>query len=87
MVGAYQEILGDTNSVHVVVNADGSHYIDTPIQGASVDTVLRAVDFNPEELQAIYEVKVEATYLHPDLSKFYLKELKSGLQGYTYLED
>jgi len=94
MVGAYQEILGDihnlfgdTNSVHVVVNADGSHYIDTPIQGASVDTVLRAVHFNPEELQAIYEVKVEATDLHPDLSKFYLKELKSGLRGYTYLED
>jgi len=94
MVGAYQEILGDihnlfgdTNSVHVVVNGDGSHYIDTLIQGASVDTVLRAVHFNPEELQAIYEVKVEATDLHPDLSKFYLKELKNGLHGYTYLED
>ena len=94
MVGAYQEILGDihnlfgdTNSVHVVVNADGSHYIDTPIQGDSVDTVLRAVNFNTEELQAIYEVKVEATDLHLDLRKFYLKQLKNGLRGYTYLEN
>jgi len=49
--------------------------------------VLRAVRFNPEELQAIYEVKVEATDLHFDLRKFYLKELKKSLRGYTYLED
>jgi len=94
MVGAYQEILGDihnlfgdTNSIHVVVNTDGSHYIDTAIQGTSVDNVLRAVHFNPEELQAIYEVKVEATDLHLDLRNFYLKELRNGLRGYTYLED
>ena len=94
MVGAYQEILGDihnlfgdTHSVHVVMNTDGSHHIDTPIQGTTVDEVLRAVHFNPEELQAIYEVKVEATDLHMDLRKFYLKELKKGLRGYTYLED
>ena len=71
----------------MVVNADGSHYVDTPIQGSSVDEVLRAVHFNPEELQAIYEVKVEAIDLHVDLRKFYLKELKQGLRGYTYLED
>jgi len=94
MVGAYQEILGDihnlfgnTHSVHVVVKADGTHYIDTPIKGTNVDEVLSAVNFNPEELQAIYEVKVEATDLHLDLRKFYLKELKNGLRGYTYLED
>jgi len=93
MVGAYQEILGDihnlfgdTHSVHVVVNADGSHYLDTRIKGASVDDVLRAVNFDPEELQTIYEVKVEATDLHYDLRKFYLKELKKGLRGYTYLK-
>ena len=94
MVGAYQEILGDihnlfgdTHSVHVVMNDDGSHYIDTPIQGSSIDDVLRAVHFSPDELQAIYEVKIEATDLHLDLRQFYLKELKHGLRGYTYLED
>ncbi len=48
--------------------------------------MLRVVHFNPEELQVIYEVKVEATDLHLDLRKFYLKEFKKGLRGYTYLE-
>jgi len=63
------------------------HYVDTPIKRGSVCDVFRAVHFNPEELLAIYEVKVEVTDLHLALRIFYLKELKNGLCGYTYFED
>jgi arginine decarboxylase len=94
LVGAYQEILGDmhnlfgdTNSVHVVVQEDGSHHIEEPFSGDRVDDVLRAVGFDAEELYAIYELKAEASDLGFEAREECLKMLRAGLEGYTYFED
>jgi arginine decarboxylase len=95
MVGAYQEILGDmhnlfgdTDSVHVEVRADGSYELTQAKRGDTVDSVLRFVHFNPEDLLAAYRQKVAAaTWLNAGERERCLQELAAGLEGYTYLED
>jgi arginine decarboxylase len=95
LVGAYQEILGDmhnlfgdTDSVHVELLPDGSHRLVAPRRGDTVDSVLRYVHFDAEDLLAAYREKVrQAPDLDPDRRDRYLKELAAGLEGYTYLED
>jgi arginine decarboxylase len=95
MVGAYQEILGDmhnlfgdTDSAHVEVNADGRYELTDARRGDTVDSVLRFVSFNPEDLLASYQSKVAAaTWLNVTERETCLRELSEGLEGYTYLED
>jgi arginine decarboxylase len=95
LVGAYQEILGDmhnlfgdTDSVHVELAADGSHRLLQPRRGDTVDSVLRYVHFNADELLVAYRAKIErATALSAKNREAYLAELSEGLTGYTYLED
>ncbi len=95
MVGAYQEILGDlhnlfgdTDSVHVELTPDGGHKLVAPRRGDTVDSVLRFVHFDPEDLLAAYRAKVSAaTWLDAKSRDTYLTELAAGLEGYTYLED
>ena len=95
MVGAYQEILGDMHnlfgnpdSVHVEVRADGSYALSQVKRGDTVDSVLRFVQFKPQDLLAAYRCKVAAaTWLDAVAREAYLKELAAGLNGYTYLED
>lgn len=95
LVGAYQEILGDmhnlfgdTDSVHVELLPDGSHKLIAPRRGDTVDSVLRYVHFDAEDLLAAYREKVKrARDLDPSRRDLYLKELAAGLEGYTYLED
>jgi arginine decarboxylase len=94
LVGAYQEILGDlhnlfgdTNSVHVEVDADGQHRLLEPLSGDTVDTVLRQVAFQPEQLLHSYREQVQRVSLDANTARTYLKELEAGITGYTYLED
>ncbi|MBI3898746.1 MAG: biosynthetic arginine decarboxylase [Gammaproteobacteria bacterium] len=95
MVGAYQEILGDlhnlfgdTDSVHVELTADGGHRLVAPCRGDTVDSVLRFVHFDPEDLLAAYRQKVGAvTGVDAKQRELYFTELAAGLEGYTYLED
>lgn len=95
LVGAYQEILGDmhnlfgdTDSVHVELTPDGGHRLVAPRRGDTVDSVLRYVHFDAEELLAAYRDKVgRSADLTSDRRDLYLKELAAGLEGYTYLED
>ena len=94
MVGAYQEILGDmhnlfgdTDSVHVAVNADGSYQLSEPLQGDTVDSVLRYVHFEPEQLLARYQDKIANAPLSEEQRQLFLHELEAGLNGYTYLEE
>jgi arginine decarboxylase len=95
LVGAYQEILGDmhnlfgdTDSVHVEVLPDGSHKLVSPRRGDTVDSVLRYVHFDAENLLSTYRDKVsQAAELDTERKNLYLKELAAGLEGYTYLED
>ena len=94
LVGAYQEILGDlhnlfgdTDSVHVEVLPDGTHRLTNPSRGDTVDSVLRFVHFDPEDLRAAYRQKVAAAvWLDAKHRESYLQELAAGLEGYTYLE-
>ena len=95
LVGAYQEILGDmhnlfgdTDSVNVELNDDGSFRLEQARRGDTVGSVLRYVNFDPEDLLATYRSKLHAAeWLTPETAAGYLSELAEGLQGYTYLEE
>lgn len=94
LVGAYQEILGDlhnlfgdTDSVHVELTENGGYQLVQPLQGDTVESVLRYVQFDGKELVQSYRQQLAKANLSPELSQRYLQELTVGLQGYTYLED
>ena len=94
LVGAYQEILGDmhnlfgdTDSIDVSINKDGSYQLSKPIHGDSVDSVLRYVHIDTKELLALYKSKLDNAKLDEEEQKTMLTELENGLHGYTYLED
>ncbi len=95
LVGAYQEILGDmhnlfgdTDSIHVELKPDGGHQLSQPMQGDTVDSVLRYVHFNADDLLVSYRAKIErAKSLSMKNRETYLVELSEGLKGYTYLEE
>jgi len=95
LVGAYQEILGDmhnlfgdTDSVHVELMPDGSHRLLQPQRGDTVDSVLRYVHFNADDLLSAYRAKIgHAQALSAKTREIYLTELAEGLKGYTYLEE
>ena len=94
MVGAYQEILGDlhnlfgdTDSVNIELQDDGSYSLTQAELGDTVDDVLRYVHFDSEELLKQYRRKIARVDLEEDVRNTYLEELEAGLRGYTYLED
>lgn len=94
MLGAYQEILGDmhnlfgdTDSVNVEMQADGSYRLTHVEQGDTVDNVLEYVHISADELLQSYHRKVEDSGLPEGVQESYLEELEAGLRGYTYLED
>ncbi len=94
LVGAYQEILGDlhnlfgdTHSVNVVLEADGSYRLTDAEKGDQVDELLRYVHFDPLQLAKAYREKVAQAGLEATLSARILTELEQGLTGYTYHED
>jgi arginine decarboxylase len=94
MLGAYQEILGDmhnlfgdTDTVNLEINADGSYYLCQPEHGDRVDELLRYVHFEPDRLRAVYRQRVKAAGLSATESRQYLAELEAGLSGYTYHEE
>ena len=98
LTGAYQEILGDlhnlfgdTNTVHVSLNEDGTLNYEQIIEGEDVTDVLDYVQFSVDELAGRIDgfligcvqrgvvTQKEAN----DFSNLY----KEGLEGYTYLVD
>ncbi len=94
LVGAYQEILGDmhnlfgdTASVNVLLEEDGSHRLSDPQPGDRVADLLRYVRFEPEALRRAFREQVAAARLPEALRRRCLEELEAGLGGYTYLED
>jgi len=94
MVGAYQEILGDmhnlfgdTDTVNLEINADGSHQLCQPEHGDRADELLRYVHFEPKRLRAVYRQRVNAANLGVAQARQFLAELEAGLSGYTYHED
>lgn len=97
LVGAYQEILGDmhnlfgdTNAVHVSVYKD-RYEIDQVIDGETVAEVLDYVQFSPKKLVRSVETWVtssmKAGIITPEEGREFLSHYRSGLYGYTYLEN
>ncbi|MDE2088735.1 MAG: biosynthetic arginine decarboxylase [Gammaproteobacteria bacterium] len=94
LVGAYQEILGDmhnlfgdTDSVNLELTPDGGYRLAQPLRGDTVDSVLRYVRFNADELLRAYRAKSAAAVLSDEQRRVCLKALEEGLRGYTYLEE
>lgn len=94
LVGAYQEILGDlhnlfgdTNSVHVELTPDGNYRIQQPMEGDTVDSALRYVHFEVQDLMLSYTQQLVRAGFSREEQQLYLAELSSGLRGYTYFED
>ena len=97
LVGAYQEILGDlhnlfgdTNAVHVVCDGDG-YRLYQMIDGESVEDVLDYVNFSDKALVRTMENWVSTSVKEGKISlqegKEFLNIYRSGLYGYTYLEE
>ncbi len=94
MVGAYQEILGDmhnlfgdTDSVDVEIGSNGEIHLDHAIQGDTVSSVLRYVNFEPDKLLAALEHRCQDAELEDDERQQFLNDIREGLAGYTYLEE
>lgn len=96
LVGAYQEILGDlhnlfgdTNAVHISMK-DGSYHIDQIFDGETVEEVLDYVQYNPKKLVRQLEIwvtkSVKQGKISLDEGREFLSNYRSGLYGYTYLE-
>lgn len=97
LVGAYQEILGDmhnlfgdTNAVHISVYKD-RYEIDRVIDGETVAEVLDYVQYSPKKLVRNVETWVtssmKAGRISPEEGRAFLSNYRSGLYGYTYLDE
>lgn len=97
LVGAYQEILGDmhnlfgdTNAVHIDVYKD-RYEIDQIIEGETVAEVLDYVEYNSKKLVRNVEAWVTSSMksgkITPEEGREFLSNYRSGLYGYTYLEN
>ena len=94
MVGAYQEILGDlhnlfgdTDSVNVELQEDGSYRLFAAQHGDTVDAVLRYVNFDTARLHVAYQDKLATARLSDVERERFRAALEAGLAGYAYLED
>jgi arginine decarboxylase len=92
LVGAYQEILGDmhnlfgdTDVVNVQLQANGEYRLGKPERGDSVDDLLKFVHFDPEVMLESYLQKLREHGVDKGIIDGHYRELKMGLQGYTYL--
>lgn len=96
LVGAYQEILGDlhnlfgdTNAIHIHASKD-SYEITQVIDGETVAEVLDYVQFDAKKLVRNLEKRVSSAIARGAISaregKEFLANYRSGLYGYTYLE-
>lgn len=95
MVGAYQEILGDmhnlfgdTHSVNVVLDGSGGYRLTQLQTGDTVESVLRYVNFEPQQLLERLRAAVAAAAQLDEPQRAMCHEtLAAGISGYTYLED
>ena len=98
LTGAYQEILGDlhnlfgdTNTVHVSLNDDGTLKYEQIIEGEDVTDVLDYVQFSADELAGRIDGFligcVQRGIVTQKEADDFLNLYKKGLSGYTYLVD
>ncbi len=94
MVGAYQEILGDlhnlfgdTNSIHVELTDNGQYKLTHAMEGDTVESILRYVDFDSKQMLLSYQTQLQESKLSLAECEEFLADLTVGLTGYTYFED
>ncbi len=98
LVGAYQEILGDmhnlfgdTNAVHVSIDARGEVALQHVIEGDTIREVLHYVQFDSEalvrQLRGSVESAVREGRIDYEQAGQLIRDYEAGLQGYTYLND
>lgn len=96
LVGAYQEILGDlhnlfgdTNAVHIEINAQGQIEVKDIVEGDTVREVLSYVQFEPGELVERFrrslEESLSAGKITPEEVRELMRKFRQSLDGYTYL--
>jgi arginine decarboxylase len=96
LVGAYQEILGDlhnlfgdTDAVHVRLDAEGGYTVDHVVEGDSVDEVLSYVQYDRgaliEAVRQTIEAALRKNAITIEESARLRKRYEQGLQDYTYL--
>lgn len=96
LVGAYQEILGDmhnlfgdTNAVHVKIDAEGEVHIDQVIEGDTVEDVTSYVQYDRKDLIARIRRETEKGIRDGRLKRkeaaAIVAHYREGLDGYTYL--
>ena len=93
LAGAYQETLGDihnlfgdTDTVDVWVDHDGTFSLERARQGDTADRLLGMVGHDRDELMAACQTKVRAAGLPADQAAHLERLLADGLSAYTYLE-
>ncbi len=98
LTGAYQEILGDlhnlfgdTDTVHITINDNGTYSVDHMLKGDTVNEVLSYLDYSQPEMLERLRQQTEASILRGALThhdaRLLVKHYEEGLAGYTYLED
>ena len=94
MVGAYQEILGnmhnlfgDTESVDVFVYDHGKVQTRLSDEGDTVADMLQYVQLDPSKLLNEFTSSVRDSDLDESMQRQLINDFKSGLYGYTYLEE
>ena len=96
LVGAYQEILGDlhnlfgdTNAVHVDLDAEGKLQLTHVVEGDTVREVLNYVQYEAPDLLERLRLSIEKSLregsLGPEDSAKIQKRFREALEGYTYL--
>jgi arginine decarboxylase len=95
LVGAYQEILGDlhnlfgdTDAVHVRLDADGRYAVEHVVEGDVVTEVLQYVQYDKgtliEKVRRTIEVAMRAGQISLEDSARLRRHYEQGLQEYTY---
>ena len=96
LLGAYQEILGDlhnlfgdTDAVHVRLDADGSYSVVHVVEGDDVSDVLRYVQYDRrsliEKVRRTIEQALRAGQIDLEDSALLRKRYEQALAEYTYL--
>ena len=76
LVGVYQEILGDmhnlfgdTDTVNLNINSDGSFTLEGSEHGDRVDELLSLVHFDPNRLRTVYRQRIQQANLADNLAR------------------
>ena len=96
LVGAYQEILGDlhnlfgdTNAIHLSLDADHGYRIERVVEGDTVTEVLGYVQYDRQELvrrmRSVAEAALRRGDINMEESALLRKRYEESLAGYTYL--